>query len=137
MKKILFALLFVSLLLSSCTASPIDVNSEVTQTKVPQINRDFDFMSDLVEALRLNGVDCQNYVQNTDTLLVKEEGSCTYNGVELTLTLWGGDKETTRQVIESLKGFGGYWLMSNNWVIVVQDETVAKELTDKLNLEVL
>ena len=137
MKRIFLVLISSILLISSCTTSANENNSVESKSSIPEINRDFDFMSDLVEALRLNGVDCRNYVQNPDTLFVKEEGTCTYNGIELTLILWGGDQETTRQMVDSLKAFGGYWLMSNNWVIIVQNESVAKELTTKLDLEVL
>jgi hypothetical protein len=92
-------------------------------------------MSDFLDALKGAGVECLGYVKDDGVLMVKEQGTCKYKGQELTLDLFGDEKSTTT-LVDSLKSFGGYWLTSNNWVVVVQDEMVAKDLQVKLGVAV-
>jgi hypothetical protein len=39
-------------------------------------------------------------------------------------------------MVDSLKAFGGYWVVSNNWALVVDDGDVAKDLQEKLGARI-
>ena len=138
MRKLLVALSASVLLLTGCGSSQLP-SSGKTQNALPQakgIKSDFVFMSDFIASLKSVGVDCVGYVKKNETsLLAKDEGSCEYNGVTIYPVLFG-DAKTTPQLVDSLKGFGGYWLTSNNWAITLEDEATARDLQAKLGVEV-
>ena len=119
----------LALFLTGCSSGSSDSNQ--TQESAAKINSDFIFMSDFLIALKSKGVDCTGYMKDDEVIGVREQGTCTYGSTELTLDLFA-DEKTTTTMVESLKAFGGYWVTSNNWVIVVQDGEVAKDLRDKL-----
>lgn len=81
------------------------------------------------------GVNCSGYVKKDETLLAKEEGSCTYNGTTIYPIIFG-DSKTTPELVDAIKAFGGFWLTSNNWAITVEDEITARDLQAKLGVEV-
>jgi hypothetical protein len=128
--------LFLAIVVTGCGGSSTQSTNENNAPQPKLIKSDFVFMSDFLDALKSKGIACTDYLQNKEVLLVKEEGNCNYMGVELTVDLFG-DSKTTLETVKGLKAFGGYWLTSNNWVIVVQDETVAKDLSSKLEVTVL
>ena len=92
-------------------------------------------MSEFVDALNQSGIECLEYEKKPDVIGVREEGTCIYKGVEIQLDLLA-DSELTKGFVNLLKGIGGYWISSNNWTIVVQDEKLARELQEKLGVKV-
>ena len=132
-------MVLISIGLMGCSSNSVDKLNEKSKEGNPttktSVKRDFVFMSDLVSALKDLGVDCKDYVKAEGKLIVKEEGNCQYNGVTLTLDIFG-DAKTTTELVDSLKSFGGYWLTSNNWVIVTEDEKTARDLQEKLQVQV-
>jgi hypothetical protein len=129
----------IALTLSACGDSSGSATSEQSEAtpKVATVKSDFVFMSDFVSALQSVGITCADYVKKEEpSILTKDEGSCTHNGATLYLALFG-DAKTTPELVNSLKGFGGYFLTSNNWAINVEDEATAKDLQGKLGVEVL
>ena len=123
------ALLVVSTVLTGCGGGTS--SSGNSSSKATNIKSDFTFMTDFVSALKVNGVDCTGYVKDDEVIGVREQGTCTYGTTELTLDIFA-DTKTAKTMTETLKAFGGYWVVSNNWVIVVQDGAVAKDLQSKL-----
>jgi hypothetical protein len=139
MKKTLasgLVIFLIALLVTGCGGAASQSSQEAPTPEAKSIKSDFVFMSDFLDSLKSKGIICTEYVQDKEVLLVKEQGNCNYMGQELTVDLFG-DAKTTLEMVKSLKAFGGYWLTSNNWVIVVQDESVAKDLSLKLEVEVL
>jgi hypothetical protein len=133
MRKPLIALAVLSLMVTGCSSGSTDSNQ--SQQSVAKINSEFIFMSDFLIALKSNGVDCTGYVKDDEVIGVREQGTCTYGETELTLDLFA-DTKTATTTVEALKSFGGYWVTSNNWVIVVQDGETAKDLKDKLRASI-
>ena len=129
--------LFVSLLITGCGSNQITNtnNAENSIPKAKDIKSDFVFMSDFIASLRSVGVDCTGYVKKEETLIAKEEGSCSYNGKTIYPVIFG-DSKTTPELVNVLKGFGSYWLTSNNWAITVDDEATARDLQTKLGVAV-
>jgi hypothetical protein len=138
MKRLNKVLTFVFLMIvaTGCSSSASDSPNAAPESKVKSINSDFVFMSDFLVSLKSRGIECTGYAQKKEVLLVKEEGHCNYMGEEITLDLFG-DSKTTLEMVNSLKAFGGYWITSNNWVIVVQEEAIAKDISSKLEVDVL
>jgi hypothetical protein len=138
MKKIykIIVIIFLVLVATGCSNSDGNSPNTSSEAKVKSIDSDFVFMSDFLDSLKSKGIDCTGYSQNKEVLLVKEEGNCQYMGEEITLDLFG-DSKTTLEMVNSLKAFGGYWITSNNWVIVVQNEAIAKDISSKLAVDVL
>ena len=98
------------------------------------IKSDYVFMSDFLGSLKNVGVDCKGYTKKEDpSLLAKEEGKCTYNGVEIFPVLFGMKAD---ELVQILKGFGGFWIYSNNWALLIEDEATAKDLQSKLGIPV-
>jgi hypothetical protein len=127
-----FILLSVlTLFITGCGGGSSTSSTTQPEQKKIDIKSDFKFMSDFLAALKSSGVDCTGYVKDDEVIGVLEQGSCTYGSTELTLDLFADDK-TASMMVDSLKAFGGYWVVSNNWVIVVEDGDVAKDLRDKL-----
>jgi hypothetical protein len=125
------------LMLTSCGSNelPTSTNTEKSMPQAKGIKSDFVFMSDFLASLRNVGVDCAGYVKKDETLLAKEEGSCTYNGTTIYPVIFGSAK-TTPELVDALKAFGGYWLTSNNWAITLDDESTARDLQTKLGVTV-
>jgi len=141
MRRIMITVLCVifTLTLVGCgSSSTSDSSSPSTaEAKSLSIKSDFVFMSEFVSALQSAGVPCADYVKKSEpSILTKDEGSCTFGDSTIYLALFG-DSKTTPELVDSLKGFGGYFLTSNNWAINVEDETVAKELQTLLGVSVL
>jgi hypothetical protein len=141
MRRILLPvfLIIFSLTLVGCgNSSTSNTSAQSTAEAQPlNIKSDFVFMSEFVSALQSAGVSCADYVKKSEpSILTKDEGSCTFGDSTIYLALFG-DSKTTPELVESLKGFGGYFLTSNNWVINVEDETIAKELQTLLGVSVL
>ena len=137
MRKLIVALSVSALLLTGCGSSQLP-SSAKTQNALPQakgIKSDFVFMSDFIASLKSVGVDCIGYVKKEEVLIAKEEGSCSYNGTTIYPVIFG-DSKTTPELVNVLKGFGSYWLTSNNWAITVDDEATARDLQAKLGVEV-
>jgi hypothetical protein len=100
------------------------------------LNRDFNFMSDFLKALNLNGPICKDYVKNmTPTVGTREEGTCHFNGQEITIDLFA-DSKIAATIAQSLKAFGGYILGSKNWTIYTEDGQTAKNLSNSLKLKI-
>ena len=138
----IFSLLIISVVLSSCggqssSSSESAQSSESNQSAESKVSVDseFTFMNDFLIALKANGVDCTGYVKDEDVIGVREQGTCKYGSTELTLDLYS-DAPTAMTMVEALKAFGGYWLVSNNWAIVVDDGDVAKDLQTKLGAKI-
>jgi hypothetical protein len=138
----LAAVLIVSALLSSCggqtSESSESAQSSESSESAPSsidMNFDFTFMSDFLGALESNGVDCIGYTQDEEVIGVREQGTCTYGTAELTLDIFA-DAKTALTMIDALKAFGGYWVVSGNWAIVVDDGEVAKDLQMKLGARI-
>jgi ABC-type glycerol-3-phosphate transport system substrate-binding protein len=129
----------IALTLSGCGNSSSSTSAEQSEAapKVVNVKSDFVFMSDFVSALQGAGVDCLDYVKNSEvSVLAKDEGSCTYKGSTLYLALFA-DAKTTPELVDALKSFDGYFLTSNNWAINVEDEATAKNLQEMLGVGVL
>lgn len=134
LKKIAIVLALV-LATSGCGGSK-GLNSDSSNAIAKSSSdQEFVFMSDFRNMLTEHGIDCTNYKQNEGVLAVKEEGSCSFNGSNLTLDLYG-DEKTARAIIDALKGLGGYTIAAKNWSITVLDEKNAKEISSKLGLKV-
>lgn len=104
--------------------------------EIKSIKSDFVFMSDFLSSLKDAGVDCSGYTKATEpSILAKEEGTCTYNGSEISVVLFS-DAKTAVTVLEITKAFGGYWIASNNWAIELNNETVARDVQAKLGIPV-
>ena len=138
----LSGLLIISVLLSSCGGQTNDSSenaqssesSESAQSSV-NMNSDFAFMNDFRAALNANGVDCTGYVRDKAAFGVREKGTCKYGSTEITLNLFS-DASNAAIMVDSLKAFGGYWVVSSNWAIVVDDGDVAKDLQKKLGARI-
>ena len=100
-------------------------------------NKDFVFMSDLRSALSKNGFACSSYVKRDGVLGVKEEGNCKFNKKDITIDLFQ-DAKTAKTVFDSIKSLlPGYALgTNNNWLVIVDDETIAKLLISGMKLRV-
>jgi hypothetical protein len=135
----LSVLLMVSAILSACGEQTAD-QGQNPQSSAPgentdlvmELNRDFTFMNEFLAALRTNGVQCEGYVKDQDSFGVRESGTCSYRSTELTLYLYP-DASAAEVTIQIVKLIGGYWVVSNNWMINVDDGDVAKDLQSKLN----
>jgi len=125
--------LIAPILLAGCGSS--SGSSSSSSSKSANVKTDFTFMSDFLSALKGNGVDCTGYAKDSEVIGVREQGTCMYGSTELTLDIFA-DEKTAKTMTDSLKSFGGYWVVSNNWVIVVQDGTVAKDLQSKLGASI-
>ena len=137
MNRKLVVSIFLTFALTGCgsNALPDSSNTEKSMPQAKGIKSDFVFMSDFIASLRNVGVDCVGYVKKDETLLAKEEGSCTYNGTTIYPVIFGSAKSTP-ELVDAIKAFGGYWLTSNNWAITVDDEATARDLQAKLGVTV-
>ena len=137
MHKLLLILVASTFSLSSCGSNEMPGASDNPNSisEVKGIKSDFVFMSDFLASLKSMGVDCLGYVKKEETLIAKEEGSCSYNGTTIYPVIFG-DSKTTPQLVDVLKGFGSFWITSNNWAITVDDETTARDLQSKLGIPV-
>jgi len=92
-------------------------------------------MSDLLKALKTDGVTCINYVKDSGVLGVREEGTCNFNKQSLTIDLFQNDK-TAVATISAVKGMAsGYIVGLNNWGISIDDSATAKILQNGLRLK--
>lgn len=100
------------------------------------LNQEFTFMSDLIRALNQDGAICEDYSKNTTpTISTREEGTCHFNGQELTVDLFTSSKSAV-QIIDAIKGIaGGYILGLKNWAIFVSDEQTTKLFLNSLKLK--
>ncbi|CAB4587916.1 unannotated protein [freshwater metagenome] len=128
----------VSAILSACGEQTTDQGQNPQSSATGEntdllidINRDFTFMNDFLAAMRTNGVNCEGYVKDPDSFGVRESGTCSYRSTELTLYLYP-DATAAEVTIQIVKLIGGYWVISNNWMINVNDGDVAKDLQSKL-----
>jgi hypothetical protein len=137
MNRKLVVSIFLTFALTGCGSNslPDSSNTEKSMPQAKGIKSDFVFMSDFIASLRNVGVDCVGYVKKDETLLAKEEGSCTYNGTTIYPVIFGSAKSTP-ELVDAIKAFGGYWLTSNNWAITVDDEGTARDLQAKLGVTV-
>jgi hypothetical protein len=138
----LTGILIISALLPGCggqsSESSESAQSSTSGESAPSstsMNSDFTFMSDFLAALESNGIDCIGYKQDEEVIGVREQGTCTYGTAELTLDIFA-DAKTALTMIDALKAFGGYWVVSGNWAIVVDDGDVAKDLQMKLGARI-
>ena len=121
------------------SATPVPSKTNPGAVKViakANLNREFTFMSDMVSALNQDGPICPDYAKNTTpTIGTREEGTCHFNGQEITLDLFA-DSKTAPQIINAIKGLaGGYILGLKNWAIFVNDEQTAKLFLNILKLK--
>ena len=133
MRKLMIVFSALTVFLTGCGGGASGSNS--IEKLSQNINSDFKFMPDFLAALSSKGVDCKNYMKDDEVVGVREQGTCTYENTELTLDIFA-DAKTAQVMVDSLKAFGGYWVVSNNWVIVVQDGEVAKDLQSKLGASI-
>ena len=100
-----------------------------------KVSKDFTFMSDLLAALKTDGVICAKYVRNSGVIGVREEGTCTFNKVSMTIDLFTDDKSGIA-IINAVKGLaGGYAVGTKNWCLFVDDAATAKILLNGLKLK--
>jgi hypothetical protein len=121
------------------SATPAATKTNPVAVKVTakaNLNREFTFMSEMVSALNQDGPICPDYAKNTTpTIGTREEGTCHFNGQEITLDLFA-DSKTAPQIINAIKGLaGGYILGLKNWAIFVSDEQTAKLFLNTLKLK--
>jgi hypothetical protein len=121
------------------SATPIPTKANPVTVKITakaNLNREFTFMSDMVSSLNQDGPICPDYSKNTTpTIGTREEGTCHFNGHEITLDLFA-DSKTAPQIINAIKGLaGGYILGLKNWAIFVSDEQTAKLFLNTLKLK--
>ena len=129
----LTGILIISALLSGCGGQSSESSESAPSST--SMNSDFTFMSDFLAALESNGINCMGYIQDEEVIGVREQGTCTYGTAELTLDIFA-DAKTALTMIDALKAFGGYWVVSGNWAIVVDDGDVAKDLQMKLGARI-
>ena len=117
-------------------------NANASQNPAPikimlktKVSKDFNYISDLLKALKTNGVNCSKYAKTAGIIGVREEGTCTFNKQTLTLDLFADDRSASI-TINAVKGFGsGYIVGLNNWGIMVDDAATAKILQSGLKLK--
>ena len=121
--------------LASTNARAAQSPPPIKITLKAKVSQDFNFMSDLLKALKTNGVICSKYAKTTGIIGVREEGTCTFNKQTLTIDLFADDRSASI-TINAVKGLGsGYILGLNNWGIMVDDAVTAKLLLNGLKLK--
>ena len=124
---------FVNAVFINSSISAANYSQQIS-TKV-KIATNFNFMKDLLKALKADGVNCTSYVKNTSGVLgVLEEGNCKFNGQNLTLDLFPSPT-MAKETVQSLKSFGGYFIGAGNWVIYLSDGSTAQILTSGLKIK--
>lgn len=118
---------FAGLALAGCSAGSGGLQSE------------YQSMSDLLAGLSASGVACDPYVKATgEKIATREHGDCTWQGHVLTITLLTGDASQSQQIFDVFKPMmSGYPLHGGNFLVQVEDEATAKELSGKLGLPFL
>ena len=91
-----------------------------------KVTKDFIFMTDLLGALRSDGVNCTSYAKNTSGVLgVREEGTCKVNNQVITIDIFP-DSKSAKAIITAVKSLaGGYIIGSNNWALFLNDATLS------------
>jgi hypothetical protein len=118
---------------SNAYAAPSSASLKITLKA--KVSKDFIFMSDLIAALKTDGVNCTNHVKNPGVIGVREEGTCSFNKVYVTVDLFTDDKSGVA-IINAVKGMaGGYVVGTKNWCLFVDDAASAKILLDGLKLK--
>lgn len=126
---ILILILLASSILSANAASSVKVTTKA------KIDKQFNFMSDLLSTLKIDGVSCTSYEKNPQVLGVREEGTCNFNKQSITIDIFP-DEKSGKAIINIIKGLaGGYVIGLNNWALFVGDEATAKILINGLRLK--
>ena len=104
-------------------------------TRKAKVSKDFNYMSDLLKALKTDGVICTKYLKSDGIIGVREEGNCTFNNHTLTVDLFADDRSASI-TINAVKGLGsGYIIGLNNWGLMVDDASTARILQSGLKLK--
>ena len=100
------------------------------------VQDEYQTMSDLVAGFASAGVQCDPYEKVDSVRLgTKEHGNCTWNGQKLTINLFSGSPDQTKQFVDSVKGMAvGYLLYRGNFTLNVDDEATTKLLASKLGM---
>ena len=121
--------------LSTTNAYAAPSSASLKITLKAKVSKDFTFMTDLISALKTDGVNCANYVKNSGVIGVREEGTCSFNKVAVTIDLFTDDKSGIA-IINAVKGMaGGYVVGTKNWCLFVDDAATAKILLNGLKLK--
>jgi hypothetical protein len=132
-RLVLAATLVSALSISVSQASQSSSTLKITLNA--KVSKDFNYMSDLLKALKADGVICTKYLKSDGIIGVREEGTCSFNNHTLTLDLFSDDRSASI-TINAVKGLGsGYILGLKNWGVMVDDASTAKILQSGLKLK--
>jgi hypothetical protein len=88
---------------------------------------DYRSAASIAAALDKGGVACQNYTQDTNVIMVREQGSCTHGSVTLNLTTY----QDANQQAQVAKAFGslvsGVVLSGDAWGVNLPDQATADQ----------
>lgn len=129
--KIASALIALGL---TASLSACGITSVATET-VDQLTPGYLYMDDLRQHLADEGIECLNYQKAEYTFGFREQGTCTFQASEITLTVYS-DAATAKLMVETLKALGGYYLYSENWSIQTNDADAARTIEGMTSVEI-